>query len=133
MSFLENCKRTEAPIDEGTTASMALHLRTMHHLIGLQTELGELVDAYKKTIYYGQPLDTVNVLEEVGDLEYYLELFCDSVGVDRAQARETVVNKLKLRYPDKFTQKDAIDRDLGAERAILRTGAVPIDDRPPNM
>lgn len=119
MNFLHDCKRTEAPIDGGTTASMALHLRTMHHLIGLQTEVGELVDAYKKTIYYGQPLDLVNVLEEVGDLEYYLELFCDSAKIDREVAKRRVIDKLRQRYPDKFTQKDAIDRDLGAERATL--------------
>lgn len=121
MRFLDHCKRTEAPITEVTTASMATHLRTMHHLIGLQTEVGELVDAYKKAIYYGTPLDTVNVLEEVGDLEYYLELFCDSAGVDREVAKERVIQKLRQRYPDKFTTKDAIDRDLGAERAVLRS------------
>lgn len=121
MRFLDHCKRTEAPVTERTVRATAHHVRTMHHLLGLQTEIGELVDAYKKTIYYGAPLDEVNVLEEVGDLEYYLELFCDSAGIDREVAKERVIQKLRQRYPEKFTQKDAIDRDLGAERAVLRS------------
>lgn len=29
------------------------------------------------------------------------------------------IAKLKVRFPDKFTQAQAVDRDLGAERAAL--------------
>jgi len=120
MSFLDDCLRTEAPITQDTKLRLTEHARTLHHLVGLQTEVGELVDAFKKHIYYGQQLDRVNVVEEIGDIEYYLELLCDSLLVRREGARLRVVAKLKERYPERFTQKDAIDRDLGAERAVLR-------------
>lgn len=121
MSFLEDCKRTEAPINQDTRLRLTEHARTLHHLVGLQTEVGELVDAFKKCIYYGQPLDRVNVVEEIGDIEYYLELLCDSLQIRRDGARLRVVAKLRERYPDRFTQKDAIDRDLSAERSALRS------------
>ena len=119
MNFLEQCKRTEAPINEKTKQTLVEKARVLHHLDGLVTEIGELRDAYKKHIFYGTPLDRVNVVEEVGDIEYYLELFCDAENINREDARNRVINKLRQRYPEKFTQKDAIDRDLSKERAEL--------------
>ena len=119
MNFLEQCKRTEIKDYTDAGEKVKALVRTLHHLDGLVTEIGELRDAYKKHIFYGTPLDRVNVVEEVGDIEYYLELFCDAENINREDARNRVINKLRQRYPEKFTQKDAIDRDLSKERAEL--------------
>lgn len=43
-----------------------------HSGFGLVTEIGEIVDAYKRQKFYGKPLDKVNLLEEIGDVLWYL-------------------------------------------------------------
>ena len=42
-----------------------------HCIVGMQTGLGELADAYKKHIFYGKELDITNVSEEIFDLLWY--------------------------------------------------------------
>jgi len=43
-----------------------------HALIGISTELGELSDAFKKHKAYGERFDVDNVLEELGDIIFYI-------------------------------------------------------------
>ena len=43
-----------------------------HMQMGVKTELGELLDAFKKHYIYGKPLDKVNLLEEAGDVLWYI-------------------------------------------------------------
>jgi NTP pyrophosphatase (non-canonical NTP hydrolase) len=45
-----------------------------HTAYGLMTEIGELVDALKRERFYNKKLDLVNVVEEVGDVYWYLAL-----------------------------------------------------------
>ena len=54
--------------------------RQMHGAVGLCTEVGELLDAVKKNLIYGKPLDMHNVREEVGDALWYLVLYLDACG-----------------------------------------------------
>tara|TARA_R100000951_G_scaffold89286_1_gene77434 strand:+ start:2022 stop:2396 length:375 start_codon:yes stop_codon:yes gene_type:complete len=114
--FIEECKRTECQYGEVKTR---IDPRIVHASFGLQTEVGELIDAFKKSWFYGQPLDSVNVREEIGDVLYYLAILCDEMDTDFETEMTRVTNKLKSRYPEKFTIRNAIDRDLAKERAIL--------------
>jgi len=43
----------------------------LHALLGIQTEIGELLTAVKKEVGYGKELDRVNILEEEGDFWYF--------------------------------------------------------------
>lgn len=82
----------------------------VHAQLGLTTEVGELADAVKKFLIYGQKLDRENVIEECGDILWYLTLALDTIGSSVDEAMQNNVNKLKLRYPEKFTEKDAAER-----------------------
>lgn len=53
----------------------SLYLNLWHGACGMLTELGEVADAYKKHEIYGKPLDKTNVLEELGDLMWYVALY----------------------------------------------------------
>jgi NTP pyrophosphatase (non-canonical NTP hydrolase) len=55
----------------------SLYLNLWHGACGMLTELGEVADAYKKHEVYGKPLDKTNVLEELGDLMWYLALYAN--------------------------------------------------------
>jgi len=91
----------------------------LHAAMGCETEVGEIMDAMKKTIFYGKPLDIVNVKEELGDILWYIALGLHACGADFEEAMTANIAKLKARYPDKFSSEGALFRDLEKERKIL--------------
>ena len=95
------------------------NIRLLHAAMGLETEVGEFMDPLKKFFYYGKELDKVNLAEEVGDMMWYIAIACDTLNVDLGKIMETNIKKLQARYPSKFTEEDAVERDLKTERKIL--------------
>lgn len=51
-----------------------------HAGFGLMTEVGELLDTYKRHSFYGTELDRKNLVEEVGDILWYIALGYHSLG-----------------------------------------------------
>ena len=94
-------------------------MEVLHCVIGASTETAELLDAMKKHIYYNKLLDVVNVGEEIGDIMWYLSNLCRLLGLDMDLILEQNINKLKVRYPDKFSTENAINRNLNEERKTL--------------
>lgn len=178
--FRKNAKRTLADLPTELE-------NTQHMIVGMITEIGELLDAHKKHFAYGKELDMVNVKEEIGDFFWYvanydniheedseqssfitpttktesfnpiytlsnamghaatalshlsaplvsseryissliklvvsdLLWYCENYNIDVEKIFDTNIAKLKARYPNKFTQEDALNRDLETERKIL--------------
>lgn len=94
-------------------------IRLVHAAQGLSTEVGEFTDVLKKWVFYGRPVDEVNLEEELGDLMWYVAEAANALGADLGKIMATNIEKLRARYPDKFTEFDAQHRNLEAERAIL--------------
>lgn len=95
------------------------NVRAVHAMLGCCTEAGELGQALLSYIETGH-LDVVNVTEEmIGDIGWYSAIFIDEYNIDPYQPLENVINKLKQRYPDKFSQESAENRNLETERIIL--------------
>jgi NTP pyrophosphatase (non-canonical NTP hydrolase) len=94
-------------------------LRLLHGSCGIATEAGELLDAMKKHIFYGKDIDTVNIVEEIGDLMWYSAIILDELGVEFEEVMEKNINKLQARYGEKFSESRANTRDLDTERNIL--------------
>ncbi len=65
-----------------TAKSLPFEQQLEHSRLGVSTEIGELLDAYKRNRIYGKPLDATNVLEEVGDCLWYIALECKTNGFD---------------------------------------------------
>jgi NTP pyrophosphatase (non-canonical NTP hydrolase) len=117
MQLNEYCKWTEntcAKLDNEV-------LDTAHMLMGMTTELGELTDCFKKQLAYNKPVDWINVKEELGDLMFYVGSFCRMHNLDLENIINTNVAKLESRYPHKFTEYHAQNRDLDKERTILES------------
>lgn len=91
----------------------------IHMLFGMSTEVGELTDIFKKALAYNSNIDWVNVEEEIGDIMYYVASFCYINAIDLEKVIETNVQKLESRYPEKFTEYHANNRNLEKERKIL--------------
>jgi NTP pyrophosphatase (non-canonical NTP hydrolase) len=75
--------------------------------IGVSGESGELLDAIKKWAIYQKPLDIDNVIEELGDIEFYLEGIRQKLGLNRNMILEHNIEKLRRRYGTKYTNEAA--------------------------
>lgn len=70
----------------------------LHMAVGISGEAGELLDAVKKHVIYQEPLNLINVVEELGDLEFFLEGIRSSLGISRDEVLAKNIIKLSVRY-----------------------------------
>lgn len=83
----------------------------MHMAIGISGESGELLDAIKKKVIYRKDLDRVNVVEELGDLEFYMEGLRQGLGITREECLAANIEKLGTRYENfQYSNQKAQDR-----------------------
>lgn len=126
-NYVQHVLRTDSPITPELLARMQdpTTIRLLHAAIGLATESGELLDMLKKHIFYGRPIDRVNAVEELGDSQWYVGLAIDVLHTTMNEILTTNIDKLRLRYPEKFSEADAVGRDIGAERVLLENSCKP--------
>ena len=91
-----------------------------HMALGITGEAGEVADVIKKHYAYDKALDTAHLVEEVGDIMFYLNGLLMELGVEWEAVLERNIAKLEARYPDKFTQDAAIVRSIKQEAAAMR-------------
>lgn len=95
--------------DLSKTHGMAADL--WHMGTGVATESGELLSTVKAAAIYGKPLDRENLIEELGDLEFYLEGLRQVTRITREETLRSNVLKLRVRYAEgKFSNSAAIER-----------------------
>lgn len=58
------------------------HMMLLHGVIGISGESGELLDAVKKHVFYEKPIDTENVIEELGDILFYVTAVANLMGIE---------------------------------------------------
>ena len=87
--------------------------------LSLVHSIGELTDIVKKNVAYGKQLDAVkehtlyqNIIKQCG---FILSLF----GMDYEEGLQKNIDKLRARFPEQFTQENALNRNLEEERRIL--------------
>ena len=97
----------------------SLTMNLHHAATGMATEAGEALSTTKKMWIYGQDLATVNkegktnqqnLVEEAGDALFYIQMMCNLLGctlLDLIAANEA---KLRLRYPDGYSDAAASAR-----------------------
>jgi NTP pyrophosphatase (non-canonical NTP hydrolase) len=115
----KSASRMESMLPVDPTSPDSLHLmpvRINHAVVGLAGEVGELSQLLERWVYYGQSLSVPDVEEEVGDCLWYIALLCTAVGIPMERAMEGNLAKLKARFPHKFTEEAAANRDPTAER-----------------
>lgn len=95
----------------------------LHAVLGICDEAGEIAKTIKDHIYYGDVLDKDNLMEEFGDLLWFVTLGVDSCGFTMKEVIQANMRKLKKRYADGFTEQEAVseNRDLEAEKEAMKT------------
>ncbi len=104
---------------ERTLINKGYDMNLLHAAMGISTESGEMLDQLKRVIFYGKALDVVNVKEEIGDLMWYIAILIRELDLDFEEILSLNIDKLKARFPEKFTEDKALNRDLSKERNIL--------------
>ena len=191
--YIDGARRTESSLFplSNSVVELGLTSRMFHGIVGICTELGEIVEAYEKT-----EVDFVNVAEEIGDAYWYTAVLFDELNIKSSEVQnleilstdmnslplflvamstdmldktkktmfygkkyssealkiqviafynalgmcvnglknyldvskekiwEINLNKLKIRYPEKFNLNDAEVRNLTAERIVLEKAKV---------
>lgn len=101
---------------EEVKVEFSVNPRIFHSIVGIATETAELLESINLN---SDSIDEVNLLEEYGDINWYQAIGIDEVNGNFNQVFTTNIDKLKLRYPEKFTETDANNRDLLIERDLL--------------
>lgn len=87
--------------------------------IRLSSEAGELLNRYKKFLYYhGEPFTENEMLTMLSDLLSYMQMILDELDSSVEEIMCINMAKLKTRYPEGYTHDKAItgNRDKEAER-----------------
>lgn len=119
-TFVAEAKRTD--VDYARVAERLQDhriLQLLHAAMGMQTEAAEFTDMLKKHIFYGKPLDRVNLIEELGDQTWYERIAIDALETTLVEVYQRNIEKLRKRYPEKFSEEKALNRDLDGERKVL--------------
>lgn len=80
---------------------------------------GYLLDMFKKVIFYNKELDLVKLYILLYDITQNLYDICQVKGTTFNLALYNNISKLRIRFPDKFTDELAENRDLESERKEL--------------
>ena len=98
------------PGDEIAASLTADRAHLLHMVVGISGEAGELLDAVKKHVIYNKDLDMKNVIEELGDLEFYMQGVRNGLGLTRTTILEHNMKKLGARYEGGYSDKAAQER-----------------------
>lgn len=82
----------------------------MHAAYGVAGEAGEFVDCIKKSQVYGRVLDHQHAAEELGDILWFVALGCKALGVSMNDVAQQNIDKLRVRYPEKYSDALANER-----------------------
>jgi NTP pyrophosphatase (non-canonical NTP hydrolase) len=93
-----------------------LDSKMLHSVLGIGTEAGEILDIIKKNMFYGKEIDNLHLKEEIGDLLFYIQDLCINIGTSFEEVLKINIAKLRTRYPNGYTQQNALIRDLKLER-----------------
>lgn len=87
-------------------------------VMGLCGESGEAIDIVKKYLAQGHELDKEHLIDELGDIAWYIAETATVLGVDLEEVLTRNINKLKKRYPDGFDSEKSVNRDINVIGAM---------------
>ena len=87
----------------------------------LQSEICKLVDLEKKRFVYNKEVSKEELQERLQSILDHMSLCLHAYGIDPFQAMDRNIAKLKIRFPEKFTEDNAKNRDLDSERQALES------------
>ena len=78
--------------------------------MGLCGESGEVIDLLKKHLSQGHDLNKEKMIEEIGDVAWYIAEIAYALNVDLETVLTKNIEKLKKRYPEGFSVERSLNR-----------------------
>ena len=79
-------------------------------VMGLCGEAGEAIDIVKKHLAQGHSLDREHLIEELGDIAWYLAETATALEIELDEVFSRNMEKLKKRYPAGFDKQQSLQR-----------------------
>ena len=117
--LVEAGKRLEPRDDLGNAELTQDQAEVLHALLGYVTEIAEIIPVLSRFVFEGKPMDIINLSEELADVDWYRAVLLRKFCIDEGDIRQKNIDKLKVRFPDKFNSDNALNRDLEAEKEVL--------------
>ena len=83
----------------------------LNGVLGLNGEAGEIADLYKKATFQGHEFDDDKMINELGDVLWYVAILASGLGVSLSEVAHTNVLKLQKRYPNGFDPERSKHRE----------------------
>lgn len=103
-----------------------LNLKKLNSLVPIKTTVSQLVvdsanflDMMKKAAFYGKIINIHEVEDHVINLYVHMITMAHKYNFDLELAMKNNQDKLRARFPDKYDDEKALNRDLTAERTEL--------------
>lgn len=78
--------------------------------LGLNGESGEVADLVKKHLFQEHPIKKEKIIEELGDVMWYIALMAETLGVTMDEIAQKNIEKLEKRFPkNTFDRNDSIN------------------------
>ena len=90
--------------------------KLVNGIIGLNGEAGEVADILKKHLFQGHELNREKLIDELGDVLWYIAETAEALGVSLETIMEHNIDKLRTRYPEGFNSDRSINRPEYTER-----------------
>lgn len=84
--------------------------KIMNGCLGMCGESGECIDLIKKAEFQEHPFDRDKLLEEIGDVMWYVAETASGLGYTLNEVCKHNLKKLSLRYPEGFDAQNSIHR-----------------------
>lgn len=85
----------------------SLQQNLIHAALGITSEGGEIATLIKASCVYGKETNISHLMEEAGDVLWFLSLLAKCMGITLEDIAKENIRKLKLRYPQGYSDMDA--------------------------
>ena len=94
-----------------TSNTTSLHEKILNGAMGLNGEAGEVIDLVKKYMFQGHEPDWDKLIDEAGDVLWYLAELATGLGVSLEDIAMRNVEKLWRRFPSGFDSVRSVNRE----------------------
>lgn len=121
--ILQTSTEENSPILNKNYVVENLDPRVFHGILGIMTESSELAEIVLDQLHDpNKKLDPVNLQEELGDGSgWYTAILHDALNLCMKNTFTKNTDKLKVRFPEKYSHDLAENRQLDVERKILES------------
>lgn len=81
----------------------------------LMSGIGQITDLFKRALFYKQTFEPILAQQAVSNIIYNVAAIANQNGFSLRDVEECNITKLKARYPEKFNEHDAVNRDTNKE------------------